>query len=211
MTGKHDVSASAIRHLLIDADGVLQDVPGGWYAAVEPWLGERARDFLHTTWKNERPYLSGGDYLPVLTADLAAFGIHGQTEQIFAAAWQRTEPHPPTLDLLARLQRQGYGLHLGTNQDAGRAAWMQRNLGYQSLFDQQCYSCELGAAKPDPEFFARALALIGAPAHQVLFIDDTAANVEGARSAGLAAEQWTIEDGIPALVDLLKGHGMLPD
>lgn len=39
-----------IRHLLFDADGVLQDIPGGWYAAMEPYLGGKSREFLHQTW-----------------------------------------------------------------------------------------------------------------------------------------------------------------
>ncbi len=60
-----------ITHVLLDADGVLQDLPGGWYAAMEPFLGDRAREFLHRTWTDELPTLAGeGDYLPMLEATL---------------------------------------------------------------------------------------------------------------------------------------------
>ena len=208
---KREVAASPIRHLLFDADGVIQELPGGWYAAVEPWLGDRARDFLHTTWKRERPYLCGGDYLPVLAADLASFGVQVPAAELHAQVWQRIELHQPSLDLIAALRRNGYGVHLGTNQEQHRAGYMRNRLGLADHFDTLAYSCELGAAKPEVEFFERALAQFGAEPGQVLFIDDTPANVEGARQAGLASELWTIEQGMPVLIDLLAGHGVHAD
>ena len=53
------VQATPIRHVLFDADGVLQDVPGGYQAAAEPYLGERAMEFLHRAWDDELPALAG--------------------------------------------------------------------------------------------------------------------------------------------------------
>lgn len=50
-------------------------------------------------------------------------------------------------------------------------------------------SAMLGARKPDPAAFAAALARYGARPHDALFVDDSAANVEGARAAGLTAFQ----------------------
>lgn len=49
---------TGIQHVLFDADGVLQDVPGAWYLAMERHLGDRARDFLHQTWADELPTLA---------------------------------------------------------------------------------------------------------------------------------------------------------
>jgi 2-haloacid dehalogenase len=45
--------------------------------------------------------------------------------------------------------------------------------------------------KPGPEIFALALRRFGVAAADCLFIDDIAANVDGARAAGLAAVQFT--------------------
>ena len=82
----------AIRHVLLDADGVVQDLPGGWYAAMEPFLGERSREFLHETWSDELPMLSGnGDYLPLLAARLAAYGVPEPVEVVYAAVWHRID------------------------------------------------------------------------------------------------------------------------
>ncbi|HEX3931161.1 MAG TPA: HAD-IA family hydrolase [Nocardioides sp.] len=141
---------SRVQHVLFHADGVLQDVPGGWYAAMEAHLGDRAREFLEATWSDELPALAGqADYLPLLAAALAEYGA-----------------------------------------------------------TTSCYSYELGVAKPSPGHVTRAAAKIGAAPEAILFVDDIAANVEGARSAGLASEQWDFEQGLGRLLALLSQHGI---
>jgi putative hydrolase of the HAD superfamily len=85
---------------------------------------------------------------------------------------------------------------------------MREVFGYDALFDVSCYSWELGAAKPDPAFFAAAARRIGGDPAAILFIDDAALNVAAAREAGLAAEQWCLGDGYNALHALLAGHGV---
>ena len=87
---------------------------------------------------------------------------------------------------------------------------MRAVLGYDELFDVSCYSWELGVAKPDPGFFTQAARRIGADVRTVLFIDDTARNVEGARAAGMPAEQWDLSQGYAVLTELLAGHGVSP-
>ena len=48
-------------------------------------------------------------------------------------------------------------------------------------------SGSLGLIKPDPDAFALCLQRLGFAAGSTLFVDDKAANVEGARQAGLDA------------------------
>lgn len=200
-----------ITHVLLDADGVLQDLPGGWYAAMEPFLGERAREFLHRTWADELPTLAGeGDYLPMLEATLREYGVTVPVDEVYAAVWHRIDEVASSFDVVAGLRRAGYGVHLATNQERGRGTHMHDVLGYRDRFDVSAYSWQVGAAKPDPEFFHRVVRLIGAPAEEVLFVDDNEANVRGARSAGLVAEQWHFEHGPGSLVELLARHGVTP-
>jgi putative hydrolase of the HAD superfamily len=204
--------ATAIRHVLFDADGVLQSVPGGWYTAMEPYVGDRAQEFLHGAWKDEKPMLAGqGDYLPLLAARLIEFGVPAPAEDVYHAVWHRIEPDGGSLALVRALRANGYGVHLGTNQDRLRAAHMRAALGYDALFDVSCYSCDLGVAKPDAGFFAAAAGSIGAEPSSILFIDDSARNVEGARAAGLAAEEWELAQGHDVLVALLARHGVLTE
>lgn len=62
---------TSVHHVLFDADGVLQELPGGWTSAIEPFLGDRAGEFLMETWAEEKPTLTGeGDYLVMLAAAL---------------------------------------------------------------------------------------------------------------------------------------------
>ncbi len=67
-------------------------------------------------------------------------------------------------------------------------------------------SASLGAAKPDVAVFARCLAALGVSAEAVLFFDDLAENVAGARAAGLRAEQFS---GPAAARMALQRHGVL--
>jgi putative hydrolase of the HAD superfamily len=198
-----------IRHVLLDADGVLQTVPGGWVAAVEPFAGEGALEFLEQTWSEELPALRGeGDFLVEFTRAVESRGLDVDPRAFYAAVWNAIEVAPESVEIVHRLREAGYGVHLGTNQERHRASYMRSVLGYDDLFDASCYSCELHAVKPEREFFDRALGLIGAPAAEVLFVDDHLPNVEGARAAGLAAEHWDLTRGLPVLLSLLAGHGI---
>jgi putative hydrolase of the HAD superfamily len=194
---------------MFDADGVLQELPGGWIAAAEPFFGERSLEFLRQAYEDELPTLAGeGDHLAILTATLADFGVAVPAADVYRGIWLGMKPVAASLAVVRALRLGGYGVHLGTNQERYRTAHMREVLGYDALFDVSCYSCELGAAKPDPAFFTEAVRRIGAAPAAILFIDDIAENVAAARTAGLTAEQWTLDDGHDALHDLLAGHGV---
>jgi putative hydrolase of the HAD superfamily len=201
--------AQGIRHVMFDADGVLQNHPGGWIAAAEPYFGERALEFLEKSYAAELSTLSGqGDHLAILAATLAEFGVTVPVGDVYRAVWLSMEPAAASLAVVRALRRCGYGVHLGTNQERYRAAHMREVLGYDALFDVSCYSCELGAAKPDVAFFTEAARRIGAEPAAILFIDDNAQNVAAARVAGLTAERWCIDDGHDVLGGLLARHGV---
>ncbi len=190
---------SVIRHALIDADGVVQDLPGGWVRALEPFLGSRAEEFLAETVVAEQPCLRGeSDFLTALRGQVARWSLDIDADELYRAVWHRIEVHTDTLELLRQVRAQGIRVHLATTQEAGRAAVMRRM--YDGDFDSAYISCELGVAKPSGEFFRRILADLGAAPDEVFFVDDTEANVEGARSVGLRAMHWRHEDGLDRLV-----------
>jgi putative hydrolase of the HAD superfamily len=198
-----------IRHVMFDADGVLQNLPGGWIAAAEPFFGPRALEFLQRSYEAELPTLAGqGDHLAILTATLAEFEVTVPVADVYRGIWLSMEPVAASLAVVRALRQGGYGVHLGTNQERYRAAHMREVLGYDGLFDVSCYSCELGAAKPDLAFFTEAARRIGAEPSTILFVDDNAANVAAARESGLSAEQWCIDDGHDVLHGLLARHGV---
>jgi putative hydrolase of the HAD superfamily len=198
-----------IRHLLLDADGVVQTIPGGWEGPARRILGDRSPQILEELLVEELPALRGeGDFLPELRRAFERHGIDGDPDELYAELWNRIEVSDEVVALVQRLRAAGYGVHLGTNQHRQRAAYMRAELGYDELFDVSCYSCELGATKPEAAYFDRAVAMIGAAPGDVLFVDDNPANVVGARATGLAAEQWRLDDGLPRLLALLAGYGV---
>lgn len=65
--------------------------------------------------------------------------------------------------------------------------------GYEDLFGMMkgiLISSDIQMVKPHPDIYAYFLSHYGLEADECLFIDDMAANVEGARKAGLQAHQF---------------------
>lgn len=202
-------TGAPVRHVLFDADGVLQHSPDGWETAAAPYLGARTTEFLSRVWDDELSTLAGqGEFLPRIAAAMADFGVTAPLEEFHRAIWLQIEPVEQSFALVAALRRSGYGVHLGTNQERNRATHMRHVLGYDALFDTSCYSFELGARKPDGAFFREAVRRIGAEPEAILFIDDSPGNVAGALAVGLAAEEWTFADGHDMLLDIFGKHGV---
>lgn len=72
-------------------------------------------------------------------------------------------------------------------------------------FERVLASCHLGARKPDEAFYHRLLDRLELDAHEVLFVDDRAENVQGAVAAGLRAHRFT---GAPGLRRWLVAEGI---
>jgi putative hydrolase of the HAD superfamily len=71
--------------------------------------------------------------------------------------------------------------------------------------ERAVFSAELGRRKPDPEAFLRLARRLGVPPGTVLFFDDYADYVAGAREAGLQAYRF---EGAAAVLDRLAAHGI---
>jgi HAD superfamily hydrolase (TIGR01509 family) len=68
-----------------------------------------------------------------------------------------------------------------------REHWSARHADMLASFAGCFVSCDIGRRKPDPMAFRDVAGLIGCPPSRILFFDDLAQNVEGARRAGLQA------------------------
>lgn len=190
-----------VRHVLLDADDVLQELPGGWHAALEVYCGKRTEEFLAAIAVAEAPSLRGEvpGFFPALKKLVKKHKVSASPLELLLLVWQRIEVLPHTVDLVADLRGRGYGVHLATNQPPERAAYMRQKLGYDKLFDTSFYSCAVGAAKPDPEYFRKVLAALGAEPGEVGFVDDREANVAAAREVGLVAHRWQYGDDVEVL------------
>lgn len=75
------------------------------------------------------------------------------------------------------------------------------------LGDHLLCSFMLRARKPTPELYERALERYGVTADRAFLVDDTQANVAGARAAGWTAHHFAVVDGVPqtdALLDAIE-------
>lgn len=93
---------------------------------------------------------------------------------------------PGTVELMKQLKKAGYPVYGLSNWSAETFPLVREKYAFFNLLDDIILSGEVGAIKPDPEFFEIALKRIGLPAHECLFIDDALPNVEQARRMGFA-------------------------
>jgi putative hydrolase of the HAD superfamily len=93
-------------------------------------------------------------------------------------------PNPEVCELIPRLKPH-YRLVLGSNTNALHAErFLTQFADVLSHFDSLVLSHEVRARKPNPEFFRHCHDRANALPAECVFVDDLAANVEGARRAG---------------------------
>lgn len=201
------MTSGEIRAVLFDADGVLQGARPGWKERLTCLVPpERGEEFLDEVFAAELPPLRGEGSFPdelakVLTRWNLTVGVHD-----VLTVWNDIEVYDDALDVVREVRAAGTTVCLATNQQAYRASYMRANLGYDTLFDAEFYSCDLRLAKPDPAYFRAVLRCIGVPGEAALFIDDSELNVEGARTAGLRAEHFPPASGPAALRAVLSQY-----
>ena len=99
-----------------------------------------------------------------------------------AGVW---ELYPEAVDILERLHTR-FDLAVISNFD-GRLRMILEQLGVSQLFSHVLLSSELGADKPDPLIYQRALKLTGFTPNETLHVgDDPVRDWKGAEEAGLS-------------------------
>ena len=144
--------------------------------------------------------------LPEEVRELVADG-DGAVELLLAAL--RFRPFPDAVRALPRLRDRGARLVVVSNWDVSLHEVLDR-VGLSPYLDGIVTSAEVGARKPDPAIFERALALAGVPASTALHVGDTPADdVAGARNAGIepvliVREGGPGPDGVRTIHSLLE-------
>jgi putative hydrolase of the HAD superfamily len=193
-----------VRAVLWDADGVLQVLPP--FDSMWTFLATESRTALLAEVFGDLPAALTGrlDMSRHVDAAVERHGLGAHREAI-RAVFGQLDPVPEGRAALAAVRRGGTACVLATNQDTLRAACMRPV--YEPLVDRCYFSAEIGLAKPDPAYFAHIVADLGIAADELLFVDDGRENVAAARAAGLGAEWWHHDAGVP-LADVLARHGL---
>jgi putative hydrolase of the HAD superfamily len=109
-------------------------------------------------------------------------------------------PYPENVRLVLRLKERGFKTYIlsNINEDALQALEAR---GLFDLFDGGIYSCKEKLIKPDHKIYEKLLDIYALKADRCLFIDDSLANIQAAKKAGM---QGLHLDGIEKLHTLLK-------
>ncbi len=117
---------------------------------------------------------------------------------------------PYKADLLKKLS-ESYDLYLLSNNNPiclPRAAvlFSEAGIPLDRIFRKCFYSFEMKALKPSEKFYREVIDEIGIPAEQMIFIDDSQKNVDGAIAAGLPAVYYEPGSDMEAFMNKVLGE-----
>ena len=180
------------RAVIFDVDGVL----------VHPWR------FRSTLWRDygissevtsvffRGPFLDclegRADLLEVLPPFLQQWRWPGSARD-FVETWLTVEnaPNHDVLMVVAEVRSSGIPAFVASTQEQHRARYLATEMRFGEMFDGLFFSSDLGICKPSENFFKAIADRLERPAHDLLFFDDSAENVRGAKAAGWLSEQFT--------------------
>lgn len=199
-----------ITTVLLDADGVIQT----WSPALRTTAAGLIEDpgkadvFIRELAAAEAPCLRGDrDLRDAFRPVLARWNNAHRMDEVLDML-TLIVPDGEILDVVASMRAKGIRCCLASNQQAWRAAYMSRELGYGQRFEAEFYSCHLGTVKPEPDYFRAVLDRLSEPPARVLFIDDRQTNVESARDCGLCGAQFGLDAGSGVFRDILRQYGL---
>jgi putative hydrolase of the HAD superfamily len=178
------------RALLFDLGGVLVDIDFGrafqfWArrADTDPDSLRRRFRFDGAYEDHERGELSSPEYFSLLRSQL---GVELTVEDL-AAGWNDIYVGvvPGVAELLAKARRHVPLYALTNTNPSHQAAWTSLFAEELRVFTSVFVSSDLGHRKPEASAYLEVARRMGTEPHEVLFFDDTPANVEGAVAVGM--------------------------
>lgn len=195
-----------VRAVLFDLGGVLADFNG--FPELARLTGAPDVVAVQQRWLQSpavRSFESGACDQDAFAARLIAeWQLAFTAERLIErfAGWLGS-PYPDAGEVVARA---GHGATVGCLTNTNPIHWRAiSRWPLTATFSHRFLSFELGVVKPDPAIFDRAIAALELPPSQILFLDDSPANVAAARARGLLAEQTA---GASAAAAALAAHGL---
>ncbi len=178
----------AISTIIFDFGGVLIHWdPRNLYRRFFDTPGEMEaflREIDFPTWNLEqdrgRPFADGVAEL------IARFPQHASLIRAYHEHWEESigEPVAGVSNIIRRLKALGYSIYGLSNWSAETFPIARSRYDFFDLLDGYLISGDVGLVKPDPAIFRALLQRIGRPAAECVFIDDSPANLQAARSLG---------------------------
>ncbi|MFV0505541.1 MAG: HAD family hydrolase [Bacteroidales bacterium] len=185
-----------IKNIIFDLGGILLELyPQRTINELEKLgiyrkIGEKAHSYSDEVFENfETGKISASDF----KTEIKNMTRGSVGEELLVDAWNAMICQFPQkhVDLLRRLRDKGYKLFLlsNTNELHVKAFedlfYNKFNFHIRSLFDRALYSNEIGRRKPHKETFQFVLQALNIAPDKTLMIDDSPANIEGAKASGM--------------------------
>lgn len=185
-----------IKAILFDADGVLA-LPEEFFSLV--YARSRGLDPapFEQFFKEQFPaaLIGQADLKELIASDPCLWQWHGDTDQLLQL-WFDTENvrNEPLLELIRKTRANRIPCYIATNQEKYRGQYLRERM-FKDEFDGFFIAAELGLKKPDKAYYEEVLRrlkhdLPNIEAHEVLFFDDSAANIAAAQSVGIQARVY---------------------
>lgn len=193
--------------LMLDIDGVLVDGRPGdgqnWKTSLMEDLGVSPSELSQAFFKVEWQDIVEGrkELMPTLEAALTRMTSPVRAKDLISYWFEMDSRIVESVLLDVQVARKrGMPVFLTTNQEHMRAEYLMQTVGLGREVDGIVYSALAGHKKPDREFFAFAERTAGFAPDELLLVDDTPANVEGALASGWSAVHWNGSEELSAIL-----------
>jgi 2-haloacid dehalogenase len=192
-------SNTPVSTIIFDFGGVLMDWnPRYLYrklfnddtCAMENFLAETDFAGWNVQQDRGRPFAAG-------VAELSEqFPQYAGMIRAYDERWEESIAGPiqPTVDIVHELRQAGYRLHGLSNWSDEKFQIARAKYEFFGWFDTILVSGSVGLLKPDPRIYVLFLERIRRVAAECLFIDDSEANVAGARQIGFETIRYVSSD-----------------
>ena len=165
--------------------------------------------FLATACSNEWfADLDAGSIAPQVAARVTAWPHFREHLEAFDTRWMETLDGAisENVALFAQLKGQGRKVYGITNYAADKFNLSRAHYPFYDWFDGVIVSGREGLVKPDPRIFALLLQRYSLAAEDLVFVDDSAKNIDAARAAGMDTIHFV--EGVD-LADEFQKRGVL--
>ena len=171
-------------------------------------VGVEREKFVSALWSlrgdYDRGIISAKEYFKTVLNSLAVIMDEKSIEEIIEIdtnSWKNINTE--TEALMKELKAAGYMLGILSNVPHEFLAWAKKNLPVFSLPHVGLYSCEVNLVKPEEAIYRKLLSMLGIEANELVFFDDKAENIAGAKALGMEAILWVnVESARRELISL---------
>lgn len=203
--------SSALQAVIFDYGNVLCPMPRPRdFEELAHTAGVPSTVFLPSLWRYRLDYdrgtLDGPAYWRQVAKENGKEFSEAQIRKLIEidlGLW--TRPADTMLAWARALRKSGLKTSILSNMPRDFSSYLRSNAGWLNDFDFNVFSGELGVVKPDPKIYQTCLKGLNASPDQTLFIDDMAANVDGARALGMKAIKF---DSVAQLTDDVRPFGL---